>query len=69
MDNTEEKIKLMKELILKFLTKDKPLLCDDIVERLKNIFSIEFSVHRYNRAIKELEDEKKIARKNCLISL
>jgi hypothetical protein len=69
MDNTEEKIKSMKELILKFLSKDKPLLCDDIVQRLKNIFSTEFSAHRYNRAIKELEDEGKIARKECLISL
>jgi hypothetical protein len=69
MSNTEEKIELMKELILKIILTDKPILCDDIVKRLKGIFLTEFSAHRYNRAIKELEDEKKIARKNCLISL
>jgi hypothetical protein len=69
MNNTEEKINLMKELILKFLTKEKPLLCDDIVKRLKNIFYTEFSAHRYNRAIKELEDEGKIAIKKCFVSL
>lgn len=69
MDKTEETIALMKGLILKYLTKDEPLLCDDIVQRLKNVFFTRFSAHAYNRAIKELEDEEKIARKDCLISL
>lgn len=64
-------IKQISDEILNFLKSSKihKETCDDVVKHLRIIFPDEFFGNKYNTAIKELIESKKITTVNCVLCL